>query len=108
MGRDDFLRLLADQLGTSYQDYKIRIIAENLPNSVNYLVTSSAFANMSRADRAARMLDISKQVFGESFYDGLYVGSALTESEAQKLGLSEHEILSPVISSSSSPAAKPL
>jgi len=88
-------------------DLKLSILREQHPNSVHFLAISSGFAGMTRAKRAVFLTDRSKAVLGPVFYDGLYIGSALTQVEYGALSASGSFDTDTIDSASTVPAAAP-
>ena len=64
-----------------FSDAQVRILRDRLPTGVEFIVTSSSFQGMSRAERMHYMVSKNQEIFGREFFDTLIIGSALTESE---------------------------
>ena len=81
MDRIKLLERIKAGFAQDFSDAQIHILRDRLPTGVEFIVTSSSFQGMSRAERMQYMVSKNQEIFGREFFDTLIIGSALTESE---------------------------
>jgi hypothetical protein len=81
MDRIKLLERIKMGFSQDFSDAQVRILRDRLPTGVEFIVTSSSFQGMSRAERMHYMVSKNQEIFGREFFDTLIIGSALTESE---------------------------
>ena len=81
MDRIKLLERIKKGFAQDVSDAQVRILRDRLPTGVEFIVTSSSFQGMSRAERMHYMVSKNQEIFGREFFDTLIIGSALTESE---------------------------
>ncbi len=81
MDRIKLLERIKKGFAQDFSDAQVRSLRDRLPTGVEFIVTSSSFQGMSRAERMHYMVSKNQEIFGREFFDTLIIGSALTESE---------------------------
>ncbi len=81
MDRIKLLERIKKGFAQDVSDAQVRILRDRLPTGVEFIVTSSSFQGMSRAERMHYMVSKNQEIFGREFFDTLIIGSALTEPE---------------------------
>jgi|GEM_PF-4983258 len=84
MDAKHFVEALDPALKRRLKNFKVRILRDNLPTSVLFLVTSPEFHDVPRGDRIYFMADVVEETFGLPLEIGAS-GLALTPDEANEL-----------------------
>jgi len=106
MDRIKLLERIKTGFAQDFSDAQVRILRDRLPTGVEFIVTSSSFQGMSRAQRMQYVVGKSQEIFGNEFYERLIIGSALTESEFLMMPKSDEQELDSSIKKSIDQSAK--
>ena len=79
-----FISRLNPIIAGRVKDHKLQVTRDNLPTSVDFLVISPDFADLSRVERIDFLVSVVKDALG--YVPTRISGVALTPEEANKLG----------------------